>query len=342
MDTLATDPTQELPQTASEDRQPEAGTSQAQRPITVADVIGRHSAPAEPPGPGVLESAWIRVRAALAVLARPRVAGVLVAGLGVLILLLLGYIYVFTPLSGQRAQHALLQQITSEPANTYNLAAGQLPPDGDPVAILEIPSLHLVEAVVQGSDAQDLRTGPGHMPTTALPGQAGNAVILGRRSTYGAPFGAIGTLKRGDVIKVVDGYGTFRYRVARVVDAQGGRHDVVTETASNRLTLATASSGFFPTGRLAVIAKLIGKPFEGTVEPRFHPGTSELGLVGDGASALLAVLWTVLFFALLSAAAWLLRHWSQPVVVILLAVPILLLVALFACESLVGALPATV
>jgi len=26
-------------------------------------------------------------------------------------------------------------------------------------------------------------------------------------------------LKRGDVIKVVDGYGTFRYRVARVVDA---------------------------------------------------------------------------------------------------------------------------
>jgi len=309
---------------------------------SIADVLGPEGGAPPPAEPSYRERVGTSVRDALAVLARPHVAGVLVAGLGFLILLLLGYTYAFTPLSEGRTQHTLLQQITSEPTKTYSLAEGKIPPEGSPVAILEIPALHMVDTVVEGSDAKDLRSGPGHMPTTALPGQSGNAVIAGRRATFGAPFGAIGALRRGEVIKVVDGLGTYRYRVKNVVFAQGGRHDVITPTAANRLTLVTASSGFFPTGRLAVIATLDGKPFAGSVEPHFHPGSAELGLSGDPASGVLAVFWCLLFFGLLSLAAWLLRHWSQPVVVILLSVPVLLLVALFACESIVGFLPSTV
>ena len=311
-------------------------------PLNVADVLGPDVPTGEPPRPSLLRRALETVRAALAVLTRPRVAGVLVFGLGVLIILLLGYIYVFTPLSEQRAQHTLLQEITANPAKTFDLAVGKIPVEGSPVAVMEIPALHLDQAVVEGTNAQDLRNGPGHMPSTALPGQAGNAVILARRATYGAPFGAIGSLHKGAVITVVDGYGTFHYRVSDVVDATGGRHDVVTPTDSNRLTLVTASSGFFPRGRLAVIAKMEGKPFPGTVEPRFRVAASELGLSGDPVSGLLFVLWSILFFALLSGAAWLLRHWDQPVVVYVLAAPVLLVVALFACESLIGFLPATV
>ncbi len=311
-------------------------------PPNVADVLGVGVAAEEPPGPSRLRRSLTAVRAALAVLARPRVAGVLVFGLGVLIILLVGYVYVFTPLSAQRAQHTLFHEITADPARTFDLAVGKIPAEGSPVAVLEIPALHLDQAVVQGTDAQDLRSGPGHLPSTALPGQAGNAVIMARRATFGAPFGAIGSLHKGAVITVIDGYGTFRYRVAGVVYATGGRHDVVTPTDSNRLTLATASSGFFPRGRLAVIARLEGKPFPGTVEPRLRVASSELGLSGDPASGLLFVLWTLLFFALLSGAAWLLRHWDQPIVVYLLAVPVLLVVALFACESFIGYLPATV
>ena len=269
-------------------------------------------------------------------LLRPRVAGVLIFGLGSLILFLLGYIYLFTPLTAGRAQHTLLQEITADPIKTFDLAQGKVPSEGSPVAVLEIPALHLVDAVVEGSNAQDLRSGPGHMPTTALPGQPGNAVIAGRRATFGAPFGAIGSLKRGQLIKVVDGYGTYRYVVTEIVDAEGGRNDVVTETKGNQLTLVTAASGFFPHGRLAVIAKLMGKPLAETSAPRFHVTAAELGLAADPASALLAVFWCLLFFVLLSLAVWLLRHWDQAVVVYVLAVPILLLVALFACESIVG------
>jgi sortase A len=319
-----------------------AAEPQGPPPLNVADVLGPGGPVREPPPPSRLKRSLGAVRAGLAVLARPRVAGVLVFGLGVLIILLLGYIYVFTPVSEQRAQHTLLQEITASPAKTFDLAVGKIPPEGSPVAVLEIPSLHFDQAVVEGTNAQDLRSGPGHLPSTALPGQAGNAVIMARRATYGAPFGAIGTLHKGAVITVVDGYGTYHYRVSDVVNATGGRHDVVTPTDSNRLTLATASSGFFPQGRLAVIAKLEGKPFPGTVEPRFRVPASELGLSGDPVSGLLFVLWSILFFVLLSGAAWLLRHWDQPIVVYLLALPILLVVALFACESFIGYLPATV
>jgi hypothetical protein len=130
--------------------------------------------------------------------------------------------------------------------------------------------------------------------------------------------------------------------VTQVVYAEGGRHDVVTETAMNRLTLVTAASGFFPRGRLAVLATLMGKPLAGTTEPHFHASAAELGLAGDPASGLLAIFWCLVFFVLLSVAAWLVRHWDQPVVVYVLAVPVLLLVALFASESIIGFLPATV
>ncbi len=310
---------------------------------SVSDVLG-HEVPTKPPAKvrllfdGVVEA----IGSALALLLRPRVIGVLIFGLGLLIMLLLGYIYLFTPLSEGRAQHTLLQEITADPAKTFNLAEGKLPSEGSPVAVLEIPALNLIDAVVQGTDAQDLRVGPGHMPTTALPGQPGNAVIAGRRATFGAPFGSIGSLKKGQFITVIDGYGTYHYEVTRVVYAVGGRHDVVTETATNRLTLVTAASGFFPHGRLAVVTKLMGKPLADTTQPHFHVTSAELGLADDPASGLLAVFWTLAFFVLLSASAWLVRRWDQPVVVYVLAVPVLLLVALFACENIIGFLPATV
>jgi sortase A len=321
------------------------GPSGADAPAVpaVSDVLGQ---PVRMEKPSTLrifaERTTATIRAGLAVIMRPRLVGVLIFGLGVLILLLLGYIYLFTPLSFDRAQHGLLQEITADPAKTFSLAEGGIPPEGSPVAVLQIPSLHLLDAVVQGTDAQDLRSGPGHMPTTSMPGQPGNAVIAGRRATFGAPFGAIGSLKKGQVITVVDGYGTYHYKVKEVVYAKGGRHDVITQSATNRLTLVTAASGVFPKGRLAVIAKLIGEPLAGTTQPRFHPAAAELGLAGDPASGLLAVLWCIVFFGLLSATAWLLRNWDQPVVVYVFAVPVLLLVALFTCESIIGFLPATV
>ena len=193
-------------------------TAQARRDLrraAVADIPAQHVRESLPQAHLPHEGTARTIRSTLAVIMRPRVAVVLVFGLGVLILLLLGYIYLFTPLSFDRAQHGLLQQITADPAKTFSLAEGGIPAEGSPIAVLQIPSLHLLDAVVQGTDAQDLRSGPGHLPTTSMPGQPGNAVIAGRRATFGAPFGAIGSLKKGQVVTVVDGYGTYHYKVKR-------------------------------------------------------------------------------------------------------------------------------
>jgi sortase A len=333
---------------ASDDTEAGSPATESARPESevpsVEDVLGTDDSTSANP-PGVAESfvsLFSAVGRALSVLSRPRVAGVLIGGLGVLIILLLGYIYVFTPVSASRSQHTLLQQIQAQPTESYHLAEGKITKEGGPLAVLEIPSINVNQVVVQGTSVTDLQKGPGHMPTSSLPGQRGNAVIAGRRATYGAPFGSIGSLRRGQTITVVDGLGTFHYRVTSVVYAESGRHDVVTQSADNRLTLVTAGSGYWPSGRLAVIATLHGKPFPKLRATHFSAPVSQLGLAGNAGSGVLFVLWSLLFFVVLVSTVWLLRTWTQPVVVALLAVPVLLLVALFACESFMGALPATV
>jgi sortase A len=56
--------------------------------------------------------------------------------------------------------------------------------------------------VIEGVDRADLRKGPGHYPGTALPGEIGNFVVSGHRTTYSAPFKRLGELDRGDKILI--------------------------------------------------------------------------------------------------------------------------------------------
>ncbi|GAA0575226.1 class E sortase [Actinomadura livida] len=56
--------------------------------------------------------------------------------------------------------------------------------------------------VIEGVDRDDLRKGPGHYPGTALPGEIGNFVVSGHRTTYSAPFNRLGELDRGDEILI--------------------------------------------------------------------------------------------------------------------------------------------
>ena len=87
--------------------------------------------------------------------------------------------------------------------------------DGDPVGRLRIDRIGLSSVVVEGTDAGDLRTGPGHYPGTPLPGQRGTVAIAGHRTTYGAPFRKIDKVRPRDEIVVTMPYGRFTYRVER-------------------------------------------------------------------------------------------------------------------------------
>jgi sortase A len=81
---------------------------------------------------------------------------------------------------------------------------------GDTVAKLEIPRLGGQWYIVEGTEEQDLRLGPGHLQGTAFPGEKGNCVIAGHRDTQ---FRKLKDIKKGDEIVLTTSIGTSRYRV---------------------------------------------------------------------------------------------------------------------------------
>lgn len=81
---------------------------------------------------------------------------------------------------------------------------------GETVAKLKLPRLKTPLYVVEGTDQQELRKGPGHMPGTALPGVQGNCVIAGHRDTH---FRALQGIHKGDEVQIETKYGRFRYQV---------------------------------------------------------------------------------------------------------------------------------
>jgi sortase A len=67
--------------------------------------------------------------------------------------------------------------------------------------------------IVEGVTQDDLRKGPGHYPGSALPGQVGNFVVSGHRTTYSAPFNRVGELRPGDRILIDTRAKQYVYRV---------------------------------------------------------------------------------------------------------------------------------
>lgn len=137
------------------------------------------------------------------------------------------------------------------------------PDTGASFAIIRIPTIErLAEgwAVVQGVSRRNLRSGAGHMPHTPLPGQAGNAVISGHRTTYGAPFHELDQLVPGDIIEVETAIGIHTYAVDQTVIV-GPRELWVTEDREGAwLTLTTCHPKFSSRQRLVVFAQLVDGP----------------------------------------------------------------------------------
>ena len=84
---------------------------------------------------------------------------------------------------------------------------------GHAIGRISLPKIGAHYVVVQGTDLDSLRKGPGHYPATNFPGQGGTVAIAGHRTTYGAPFNQIDRLKKGDQIVLEMPYGRFVYAV---------------------------------------------------------------------------------------------------------------------------------
>lgn len=82
---------------------------------------------------------------------------------------------------------------------------------------LEIPAIGLDVELGNGVDPDTLALGPGHWTGTPMPGQVGNAVVSGHRTTHTAPFQELDQLAEGDEITVSTPAGSITYLVTEVL-----------------------------------------------------------------------------------------------------------------------------
>jgi sortase A len=127
---------------------------------------------------------------------------------------------------------------------------------GDAMGRLTIPSIGVSFLVVQGTDGTSLEKGPGHYPSTALPGLGRTVAIAGHRTTFLAPFRHLDALRAGERIVLTMPYGRFVYAVQyrRVVSPTAWW--VTRNTGYDRLVLSACDPLFSAAHRLVVFARL--------------------------------------------------------------------------------------
>ncbi|GGV17610.1 hypothetical protein GCM10010182_43600 [Actinomadura cremea] len=92
-------------------------------------------------------------------------------------------------------------------------AAAAAPRRGEQIAGLAIDRISLKAKVLEGVAEHVLQHGVGHYPGTARPGDRGNTVLLGHRTTHLRPFLDLDKLKKGDAVRLRAGGKTHVYRV---------------------------------------------------------------------------------------------------------------------------------
>jgi sortase A len=195
---------------------------------------------------------------------------------GAVVLLYVVYLMWFTNLGTGQAQRDLAERWeardTVEVAEGAGEAEGETEDGsrepGDAVAVLwferdgEPVVVDDPVYVVHGVTLDDLRSGPGHYPETAAPGEDGNVGIAGHRTTYGAPFWSLDELRGGDTIHVVDRQGeewVYEYVEQRIVSPQDtwvvGEDPL--ESGAPTITLTTCHPRFSAAQRLVAWGELV-------------------------------------------------------------------------------------
>ncbi|MGH2663159.1 MAG: sortase [Actinomycetota bacterium] len=153
-----------------------------------------------------------------------------------------------------RQQDTLRQEITARIEDPRPAPGAPVP--GLAYAILEIPSIEVDEVVVEGTDTETLKKGPGHYDKTSDPWEpTGRVGIAGHRTTYGAAFWDLDKVQRGDEITLRTELGTFEYGVTEVEEVLPTQVEVLRDTNEPSLILTTCAPKYSAALRLIVVAE---------------------------------------------------------------------------------------
>jgi sortase A len=130
---------------------------------------------------------------------------------------------------------------------------------GDAIGRIKIKRMGINFVVVEGTQAGDLRKGPGHYADTPFPGIHGTVAIAGHRTTYLAPFRKLNKMRPGDLITLEMPYARFTYRtqLQKIVDP-GAYAYVTGRKRYDRLALTACHPLYSARQRIVVFARLVG------------------------------------------------------------------------------------
>lgn len=114
--------------------------------------------------------------------------------------------------------------------------------EGTLIGRLQVPRIGLSTIVLEGDSNPVLREAVGHIPSTPLPGQAGNVAIAGHRDTF---FRALKDVHKNDSIVLATTAGTYRYRVQSVQVVGPDDTEVLAPSDHATLTLVTCYPFYF-------------------------------------------------------------------------------------------------
>jgi sortase A len=133
---------------------------------------------------------------------------------------------------------------------------------GEAIGRIKVPRMGVNMILVNGTDHESLKKGPGRDLRTFMPGENRLVYIAGHRTTYLAPFSHIDSLRPGDRISLEVPYGTFIYAVTRHRIVEATDLSVLRSPRHELVALQACHPRFFASHRYIAYARLI------RVEPR--------------------------------------------------------------------------
>jgi sortase A len=133
---------------------------------------------------------------------------------------------------------------------------------GEALGRIKVPRMGINMILVNGTDHDTLKKGPGRDLRTFMPGENRLVYVAGHRTTYLAPFSHVDRLRAGDRVTIELPYATFVYSVThhRIVVATD--LSVLRSPRHELLELQACHPRFFASHRYIAYARLI------RVEPR--------------------------------------------------------------------------
>ncbi len=105
------------------------------------------------------------------------------------------------------------------------------------VGSIEIPKIGITEDLQHGMSLTAINRGPGWWPGTAMPGELGNVVVAGHRTSHHAEFLHLDDLAPGDEVIMTTLAGRFVYRIVGVEIVAPDAIWIVDQTPARTATL---------------------------------------------------------------------------------------------------------